>query len=98
MQEALRSALEGVVYGMQYLRDYYENRTNGAAQLTCTFGDGVLEDTDKEFARRIQMVTAGLLSKEKFVQWYFSCSEADVQKYLPAVSELFQNGTPSLLG
>ena len=97
MQEALRAALEGAVYGMQYLRDYYENRHNEAV-LTCTFGDGILEDTDKEFARRIQMVTAGLLSKEQFVQWYFSCSEADVQKYLPAVSELFQNGTPSLLG
>lgn len=89
IQESLRTALEGSVYGLQYLRDYYENRSQGNAVLTCTFGDGVLEDTDKEFNRRMQMVTAGILSKEQFLMWYFSCDEADVNKYLPKMQSLF---------
>lgn len=89
IQEALRTALEGAVYGMQYLRDYYENRHNGDAALTCTFGDGVLEDADKEYTRRMQMVSAGLLSKEQFVMWYFSCDEAKAQQYLPKMDSLF---------
>ncbi|MDE6848101.1 MAG: phage capsid protein, partial [Ruminococcus sp.] len=29
------------------------------AEITCTWGDSVLEDTDKEFQRRLQMVSAG---------------------------------------
>lgn len=92
IQENLRSALEGAVYGMQYLRDYYENRRNGESTLTCTFGDGILEDTDKEFARRMQMVTAGLLSKVQFLMWYFSCDEAKAQEYLPKMEGLFTGG------
>lgn len=92
LQEALRTALEGTVYAMQYLRDYYENRYTGEAVLTCTFGDGVLEDTDKEFTRRMQMVTAGLLSKEQFLMWYFSCDEARAREYLPDVGALFSGG------
>lgn len=89
IQESLRTALENAVYGMQYLRDYYENRSNGEVKLTCTFGDGVLEDTDKEFTRRMQMVSAGLLSKEKFIMWYFSCDETKAKEYLPKMSSLF---------
>lgn len=92
IQEALRGTLEHTVYAMQYLRDYYENRTAGEAMLTCTFGDGVLEDTDKEFTRRLQMVSAGLLSKEQFVMWYFDCDEAKAAEYLPKVEPLFGGG------
>jgi hypothetical protein len=58
-------------------------------ELTCTFGDGVLEDTEKEFQRRLQMVSAGLLSKEKFVAWYFNCDEKQAVEYIPQTSELF---------
>lgn len=89
IQEALRASLEGAVYAMQYLRDFYENRTAGEVSLTCAFGDGVLEDTDKEFSRRMQMVSAGLYSKEQFVMWYFDCDETTAAEYLPKVDSLF---------
>lgn len=96
IQENLRTALESAVYGMQYLRDYYENRRNGESTLTCTFGDGILEDTDKEFARRMQMVTAGLLSKVQFLMWYFSCDKEKANEYLPKMEGLFAGGTPNV--
>ncbi|MBE6825856.1 MAG: phage capsid protein [Ruminococcus sp.] len=94
IQENLRAAVEGAVYGMQYLRDYYENRRGGECTLTCTFGDGILEDTDKEFARRMQMVTAGLLSKEELLKWYFSCDAGTAQAMMPKSDALFGGGTP----
>ncbi|MDE6849234.1 MAG: hypothetical protein K2J44_07815 [Ruminococcus sp.] len=89
IQENLRVSLGETLYGMKYLRDYYENRNGGDVKITCTFGDGVLEDTDKEFQRRLQMVTAGLLSKENFLAWYFGCDENETIKYLPKNERIF---------
>ncbi|WP_295219652.1 phage capsid protein [Ruminococcus sp.] len=83
IQANLRTALDDLVYGMQYYRDYYANRTQEQAELSCTFGDGVLEDADKEFQRRMQMVSAGLYSKEQFVMWYFGCDAEKASEYLP---------------
>lgn len=98
IQAALRTALEETVQAMQFLRDHYENQPRAKAALTCTFGDGVFEDTDKEYARRMQMVTAGLLSKVEFLMWYFDCDEDTARKKLPETERLFSGGDmPSLL-
>lgn len=95
IQEALRTALERLVYAMQYYRDEYQQRKNPPAVLTCTFGDGVKEDPDKEFARRMQMVTAGLLAKEELLMWYFSCDRETAQAMLPKTEALFAGGAPN---
>lgn len=96
IQEALRTALEGAVYAMQYLQGYYTNRRTDAV-LTCTFGDGVFENTEKEFSRRLQLVTAGALSKTELLMWYFECDEETARQMLPETEGLFQSGAPSLL-
>ncbi|MDE5885822.1 MAG: hypothetical protein K2H29_12205, partial [Oscillospiraceae bacterium] len=56
------------------------------AEITCTWGDSVLEDTDKEFQRRLQLVTSGNLKPEKMIAWYFGCSEEEAISYLPEQS------------
>lgn len=96
IQQALGSALDQAVYAMQYLQGYYTNR-HPDAQLTCTFGDGVFENTEKEFLRRMQMVTAGMLSKVQFLMWYFDCTEDEARQKLPDSEGLFHDGAPSLL-
>lgn len=89
IQETLRAALEHLVYVMQYYRDTYRNQKLPQASLTCTFGDGVREDPDKEYARRMQMVTSGVLSKEQFLMWYFSCDEETARAMMPKNEPLF---------
>ena len=59
------------------------------AEIVCTWGDSVLEDTDKEFQRRLQMVSAGILTKEKFISWYFHCDESQAVEYIPQADGLF---------
>lgn len=59
------------------------------AEIVCTWGDSVLEDTDKEFQRRLQMVSAGILTKEKFISWYFHCDESQAVDYIPQADGLF---------
>ncbi|MGN0592847.1 MAG: hypothetical protein ACI4JQ_06350 [Ruminococcus sp.] len=84
MQSGLKSALEGLLYGFQYYRDYYSNTSSAApAELTCTFGDGVLEDVDKEFQRRSQMVRDKILKPELLLSWYFGCSEEEASEMMP---------------
>ena len=67
-----------------------EKSTLGDIKLTCNFGDSVLEDTEKEFQRRLQMVSAGLLTKEKFIAWYFNCDEKDASAYIPQITTTFE--------
>ncbi|MDE7105101.1 MAG: hypothetical protein K2O36_04390, partial [Ruminococcus sp.] len=75
-----------------YIYSYYSRYfrlSQSDAVLTCTWGDSVLEDTDKEFQRRLQMVSAGILTKEKFIAWYFHCNEKKAAEYIPQFDALF---------
>jgi A118 family predicted phage portal protein len=92
IQKNLENSLKDLAYIYGYYNQYY-NGFNFNAELTCTFGDSVLEDTEKEFQRRLQMVSAGLLTKEKFIAWYFNCDEKEAINYIPQSSDLFGGGS-----
>lgn len=92
MQRALRSAFEHLLYAMDVYTTLYELAPEAEVTLRCTWGDSVLEDFDKEYSRRLQMVSAGLLSKEQFVMWYFNCDETKAAEYLPKIEPLFGGG------
>lgn len=98
LQSSLQTALEGLLYAMDAYTSLYDLAPSGKTELTCTWGDSVLEDTDKEYQRRMQMVTAGMLRSELFVSWYFGCSAEDARlKYMPDTQpDLFGSGVPSL--
>lgn len=91
IQKNLENSLNDLAYIYRYYNQYY-NGLSSNVELTCTFGDSVLEDTEKEYQRRLQMVNSGILSKEKFVSWYFNCDETEASKYMPQNDSLF-NGT-----
>ena len=88
IQKNLEFTLENLLYSYNYYTEYF-GLSQSDAKLICTWGDSVLEDTDKEFQRRLQMVSAGLLSKEKFISWYFHCDEKQAAEYIPQVDALF---------
>ena len=88
IQRSLETAIQDLMYAIGVYA-YLGGITSGKAEVTCTWGDSVLEDTEKEFQRRLQMVTAGLLTKEKFIAWYFHCSEEKASEYIPQADSLF---------
>lgn len=88
LQKNLETALEQLAYAMSVYAVLY-GFSGSEYELSCNWGDNVLEDSEKEFQRRLQMVSAGLLSKEKFVSWYFGCSEEEARTYIPETTELF---------
>ena len=70
---------------MVVLNSLYKMVPAGAVEVNCTWGDSVLEDTDKEYQRRWAMVVAGKLKPEKFISWYFGCTEEEAKEYMPEV-------------
>lgn len=83
IQAAWDAGLKHLTYSMNVLAKLYNLCPAGDAEVKCTWGDSVLEDTDKEFVRRLQMVEQGLLSKEAFDMWYFNCDDKALADILP---------------
>ena len=72
-----------MLYGMQFYHDYYRSQSSPPVKATFNFGDGVLEDPDVEYQRRVQMVRDGLLKPSLFLAWYFDCSEEKAAQMMP---------------
>ncbi len=70
-QLAILPAIHQLFTAMDALCDLYNMCPPGPAELTVTFGDSVFEDTGTEFARRMEMVQAGILPGEALKNWYF---------------------------
>lgn len=83
MQSAWDDALHDLLYCMAVYANLYQLAPYGAYELNATWGDGILEDVDKEFQRRWQMVQANKLKPEKFFAWYFGCSEEEALEMMP---------------
>lgn len=87
LQAALRVSLNQLVWAMDFYASLYSLAPRGEFELSCTFGDGILEDTDKEFMRRKQLVDAGYMKPEKLLAWYFGISEEEAADLVPAEGE-----------
>ena len=88
LQKNLETAFHQLVYSMSVYAGLY-HLSDTAYELSCNWGDSVLENRNEEFQRRMQMVSAGILSKEKFISWYFGCSVEEAVEYLPQTADLF---------
>lgn len=83
MQTAMENGLRQLIDVMDALCTLYGIVPIGQIETTITWGDGVLEDTDKEYQRRWSMVLAGKLKLEKFFAWYFGCTEEAARDLIP---------------
>lgn len=91
IQRALQDTLEHLVWVMDLYATLYKLAPRGGYELSFTWGDGILQDTDKEYVRRKDLVDSGYLRPEKFVAWYFGISEEEAKECMP-------QSTPPLFG
>ena len=92
IQKALQSALEHLVWVMDLYATLYKLAPKGPYEVSFTWGDGILQDTDKEYVRRKELVDSGYLKPEKLMAWYFGISEEETREYMP------QEAPPPLFG
>ena len=92
IQKALQTALEHLVWVMDFYASMYGLAPRGEYEVGFTWGDGVMENTDTEFARRKLLADSGYLKPEKLVAWYFGITEDEAKaEYLPeAAPPLFE--------
>lgn len=83
MQAALQNALEQLIWVMDFYATAYGLAPRGEYETSFTWGDGVLQDTDKEFATRKALVDGGYLRPEFLLSWYFGVSEEAAREYMP---------------
>ena len=83
MQAAWDKGLHDLVDAMKTLVELYEIVPEGNVEVTCTWGDGVLEDPVEEYNRRWQWVVAGYYRPEKFFAEYLGCSEEEALAAMP---------------
>ena len=86
IQKNLQTALEQLAAAiLTYDCLLFQNPGNDAT-ITCQFGDGVLEDTEKEFNRQLAMVQAQVLKPELLLQYHFQCTAEEARAMLPAAN------------
>lgn len=83
MQKSLDTGFDDILYIMDVLCSLYNMAPEGIIDKECTWGDGVLEDTEVEYQRRWAMVLSGKMKVEKFYAWYFGCTEEEAKEYIP---------------
>lgn len=87
IQKQLEIALRQLVWIMDFYATLYQLAPRGEYELNLAWGDGVLQDTDKEYARRRELADMGYIKPEKLVAWYFGISEEEAAEYMPARTE-----------
>lgn len=89
-QRNLKKALEQLVYAIDVWTTLGNLAPVGKYNISFNFGDGVLEDTDKEQQIRLQEVSAGLLRKEDYLMWRYGVTEEQAKEMLPQTSDVFE--------
>ncbi len=88
-QKALEDALKHLVWIINEYADYYKLAPAGDYEIMFEWGDGIAIDREAEYARRLQLATAGKYKWEKLLAWYFGCSEEKAAEMIPETSPLF---------
>jgi len=83
IRKALQSALEQLVWAMDFYARLYKLTPDGEYEIGFTWGDGVLTDTAVEYAQRKALVDSGYLKPELFLAWYFGITEDEAKQYIP---------------
>lgn len=83
MQQSLQTALEDYIYAI----DQYVSACNlapaGNLEVQWNWGDGVLEDSDKETQIRLQEVNSNIVDKIEYLKWRYGCTDEQAKEMMP---------------
>ncbi len=74
-QQGLTPALRQLFHAVEALGDLSGLLPQGETELSVSYGDGVFEDTQKEFQRRMELLKAGVMEAGEVRKWYFGEEE-----------------------
>ena len=105
IQDSLELAINTIVESMRELVLLYDIRTDGELNVSCTFDDSIITDTDSERVRDQQEVSQGLMLPYEYrMKWYGEDEETAKEKLLQSQQEqiseddIFGFGEPDIEG
>ena len=72
IQRSLKNALSEVLSVCALLARLYGLENEGEPELSIEFDDSIVCDRQTEFSEKLQLVGAGIMTKEEFRKWYFN--------------------------
>ena len=78
-QHGLTPAIRQLSDAVEALGDLYGLLPDGEVTVTVSYGDGVFEDTQQEFGRRMEMLEKGVIGADEVRKWYFGVSDTAAQ-------------------
>lgn len=93
MQTSLESVLKDYIYACNIMTTVCHLAPAGEYEVSFNWGDGVLEDNDKEQAIQLNEVNSGIRKKTDYLKWRYGVDDDQAQEMLPENSGLFGGGT-----
>ena len=83
IQKRVEAAYRRLIGSMDMLATIYSLAPAGSYDVSFAWGDSIMEDPDKEYARRKEMVSMGIMKPEAFYAWYFGVTEEAARLEMP---------------
>lgn len=83
MQKSLQNALEDYIYALDVYTSVCNLASAGSYETQFNWGDGVLEDKDKEQAIQLQEVNSNIRKKTDYLKWRYGVSDKKAEEMLP---------------
>lgn len=91
VQKALQHTFDGLIYAMDVYATLYNLAPAGIYEISYDWGDSTLDDADakdKEFARDLQLLSAGIMNDWEFRAKWMNEDESTAKAALPKMKEL----------
>lgn len=91
IQTALEHTFDTLIYAMDAYATLYDLAAAGDYEVTYDWGDSILDDQetkDKEFARDLQLLNAGIMNDWEFRAKYFNEDEETAKATLPKMQDV----------
>lgn len=83
MQTSLESVLENYIYACDVMTSVCNLAPKGDYEVSFNWGDGVLEDKDKEQAIQLNEVNSNIRKKTDYLKWRYGVDDEQAQEMLP---------------
>lgn len=94
MQASLEAVLDDYIYACDVMATVCHLAPAGEYEVSYNWGDGILEDKDKEQAIQLNEVNSGIRKKTDYLKWRYGVDDEQAKDMLPdsEVTDFFKGG------
>lgn len=96
-QKALEHCLRDVIRAMDKFATIYNLAPEGEYDVSFSWDDSIITDTEQQTNERMMLLNAGVVSKAEMREWYFGETKAQAKAAIQAISDEQNEGLESLL-